>query len=97
MRQKPIYEAEGKLLFSKTDRVSSLTNPSAQVGELNGVTLLSSPLDTEAEIIRSNPIVKKTITSLRLTDKEGIPLKIDEFLEKLDVRSIRGTDILAVS
>lgn len=85
------------MLFSKTDRVSSLTNPSAQVGELNGVTLLSSPLDTEAEIIRSNPIVKKTITSLRLTDKKGIPLKIDEFLKKLKVKSIRGTDILAIS
>ncbi|MEH1930933.1 GumC family protein [Nostoc sp.] len=61
------------------------------------MTLLSSPLDTEAEIIRSNPIVKKTITSLRLTDKKGIPLKIDEFLKKLKVKSIRGTDILAIS
>ncbi len=97
IRQKPIYEAEGKLLFSKTDRVSSLTNPSAQVGELSGVTQLSSPLDTEAEIIRSNPIVKKTITNLSLTDKKGISLKIDEFLKKLKVKSIRGTDILAIS
>ncbi|MDF5707616.1 MAG: polysaccharide biosynthesis tyrosine autokinase [Nostoc sp. S4] len=97
IRQKPIYEAEGKLLFSKTDRVSFLTNPSAQVGELSGVTQLSSPLDTEAEIIRSNPIVNKTITSLNLTDKKGIPLTIDEFLKKLKVKSIRGTDILTIS
>ncbi|MHC5674003.1 GumC family protein [Nostoc sp.] len=97
IRQKPSYEAEGKLLFSKTDRVSSLTSPSAQVGELNGVTQLSSPLDTEAEIIRSNPIVNKTITSLSLTDKKGTPLKIDEFLKKLKAKSIRGTDILAIS
>ncbi|MHC5828268.1 MAG: GumC family protein, partial [Nostoc sp.] len=97
IRQKPIYEAEGKLLFSKTDRVSSLTIPSAQVGELSGVTQLSSPLDTEAEIIRSNPIVKKTITSLSLTDNKGTPLKIDEFLKTLKVKSIRGTDILAIS
>ncbi len=97
IRQKPIYQAEGKLLFRKTDRVSLLTIPSAQAGELSGVTQLSSPLDTEAEIIRSNPIVKKTITSLSLTDKKGIPLKIDEFLKKLKVKSIRGTDILAIS
>ncbi|MDF5737002.1 MULTISPECIES: GumC family protein [unclassified Nostoc] len=97
IRQKPIYEAEGKLLFSKTDRVSSLTSPSTQVGELNGVTLLSSPLDTEAEIIRSNPIVKKTITSLSLTDQKGTPLEKDEFLKKLKAKSIRGTDILAIS
>ncbi len=96
-RQKPIYEAEGKLLFNKTDRVSSLTSPSASVGELSGVTQLSSPLDTEAEIIRSNPIVQKTITSLSLTDKKGTLLGIDEFLKKLKVKSIRGTDILAIS
>ncbi|GAX39154.1 lipopolysaccharide biosynthesis protein [Tolypothrix sp. NIES-4075] len=97
LRQKPIYEAEGKLLFNKTDRVSSLTSPSAQVGELSGLTQLSSPLDTEAEIIRSNPLVEKTITNLNLTDKQGTPLEIDEFLKKLKVKSIKGTDILAVS
>ncbi len=97
LRQKPIYEAQGKLVFNKTDRVSSLTNPSASVGELNGVTLLSSPLDTEAEIIRSNPIINKTITNLSLIDKKGTPLEIDEFLKKLKVKSIKGTDILAIS
>ncbi|MUG98982.1 polysaccharide biosynthesis tyrosine autokinase [Scytonema sp. UIC 10036] len=95
-RQKPIYEAEGKLLFNKTDRVSSLTSPSASVGELSGVTQLSSPLDTEAEVIRSNPLVEKTITNLKLADKKGRPLEIDEFLKKLKVKSIKGTDILAI-
>ncbi|MBW4506564.1 MAG: GumC family protein [Scytonematopsis contorta HA4267-MV1] len=96
-KQQPIYEAQGKLLFSKTDRVSSLTSLSPQVGELSGVTQLSSPLDTEAEIIRSNPIVEKTITHLRLTDKKGKPLAIDEFLKKVKVKSARGTDILQVA
>jgi polysaccharide biosynthesis transport protein len=97
IRQKPIYEAEGKLLFSKTDRVSSLTSPSAQVGELSSVTQLTSPLDTEAEVIRSNPIVEKTITSLRLVDKQGTPLEINEFLKKVKIKSVRDTDILAIS
>ncbi|MEH1947632.1 MAG: polysaccharide biosynthesis tyrosine autokinase [Nostoc sp.] len=96
IRQKPIYEAEGKLLFSKTDRVSSLTSPSTQVGELSSVTQLSSPLDTEAEVIRSNSIVEKTITNLRLINKQGRPLEIDEFLKKIKIKSIRGTDILAI-
>ncbi|MDZ8093158.1 MULTISPECIES: polysaccharide biosynthesis tyrosine autokinase [unclassified Nostoc] len=97
IKQKPIYEAEGKLLFSKTDRVSSLTNPSAQVGELRSVTEINSPLDTEAEVIRSNPIVEKTIASLRLVDKQGTPLEIDEFLKQVKIKSVRGTDILAIS
>jgi polysaccharide biosynthesis transport protein len=97
LRQKPIYEAEGKLLFNKTDRVSSLTSPVAQIGELSGVTQQSSPLDTEAEIIRSNPIIERTITSLRLLDKQGKPLKIDQFLKQLKIKNVRGTDILQVS
>ncbi len=97
IKQKPIYEAEGKLLFSKTDRVSSLTNPSAQVGELRSVTEINSPLDTEAEVIRSNPIVEKTIASLRLVDKQGTPLEINEFLKQVKIKSVRGTDILAIS
>ena len=96
-RQKPIYEAEGKLLFSKTDRVSSLTSPSAQVEELSSLTQQNSPLDTEAEVIRSNPIVEKTISNLGLTQKQGEALEIDDFLKKLKVKSIKGTDILAVS
>jgi polysaccharide biosynthesis transport protein len=97
IRQKPIYEAEGKLLFSKTDRISSLTSPATQVGELSSVTQLNSPLDTEAEVIRSNPIVEKTITSLGLVDKQERPLEIDQFLKKIKIKSIRGTDILAIS
>ena len=97
IKQKPIYEAEGKLLFSKTDRVSSLTSPSAQVGELRSVTEINSPLDTEAEVIRSNPIVEKTIASLRLVDKQGTPLEINEFLQKVKIKIVRGTDILAIS
>lgn len=96
-RQKSIYEAEGKLLFNKTDRVSSLTSPIERLGELNSLTELGNPLDTEAEIIRSNPIVAKTITNLNLRDQRGTPLEIDQFLKKLKVKSIRGTDILAIS
>ena len=39
--------------------VSSLTGLSEQVGQLSGVTSLSNPLDTEAEVISSNAIVQK--------------------------------------
>ncbi|MEH1869827.1 MAG: polysaccharide biosynthesis tyrosine autokinase [Nostoc sp.] len=92
--QKPIYEAEGKLLFNKESGVSSLTGGSEQLGQLSGVTNLSNPLETEAEIIRSNPLTQKTITELQLKDKLGQPLEINDFLGNLKVKSIRGTDIL---
>ncbi|MGF2037681.1 MAG: GumC family protein [Nostoc sp. CmiVER01] len=95
--QKPIYEAEGKLLFNKQSGISSLTGVSEQLGQLSGVTNLSNPLETEAEIIRSNPIAQKTIAELQLKDKLGEPLEIETFLGKLKIKSVRGTDILQLS
>src|SRR5689334_12982769 len=93
-KQKPIYQAEGKLLFNKTNRVSSLTSISENTGELSGVTQVSKPLDTQAEVIRSNPIVKKTIDAMNLKDKHGQPIEIDEFLKALKVNTVKDTDVL---
>lgn len=95
--KKPIYEAEGKLLFNKQSGISSLTGVSEQLGQLSGVTNLSNPLETEAEIIRSNPIIQKTIAELQIKDKLGEPLEIEEFLRKLKIKTVRGTDILQLS
>src|SRR5579883_822700 len=95
--QKPIYEAQGKLLFNKQNGVSSLTGLSEQVGQLSGVTSLSNPLDTEAEVISSNAIVQKTISHFQLKDKTGKPLTINTFLKQLKLRSIRGTDVMELS
>ncbi|RCJ35202.1 chain-length determining protein [Nostoc punctiforme NIES-2108] len=95
--KKPIYESEGKLLFNKESGLSSLTGVNEQLGQLSGVTNLSNPLETEAEIIRSNPLTQKTIAELHLKDKLGQPLEIDTFLSNLKIKSIRGTDILQLS
>ncbi|BAY97936.1 hypothetical protein NIES37_18840 [Tolypothrix tenuis PCC 7101] len=95
--QKPVYESQAKLLFNKQNGVSSLTGLSSQVGELSGLTNLSNPVDTEAEVIRSNPIVLKTITSLNLKDKSGKPLSIEKFLKLLKLKTIRGTDVMQLS
>lgn len=95
--QKPTYEGEGKLLFNKTSRVSSLTSLSEKAGELSGLTQLSNPLDTEAEVIRSQPLARKAISALHLNDRPGEPLSVEEFLKKLKVKSVRGTDILGIS
>ncbi|AVZ30699.1 GumC family protein [Nodularia spumigena] len=95
--QKPIYEAEGKLIFDKQNSVSSLTGVSEGVGELSGLTNSSNPLETQAEIIRSHPLIQKTIVDLQLKDQEGEPLKIDHVLGSLKVQAIRGTDLLQLS
>jgi len=95
--QKPVYEAEGTLLFKKTNQTSSLSGMTEKVGELSGLTQMSNPLDTESEILRSLPLVKQTITTLKLKNAEGEPLKVEEFLKQLKVKSVRGTDVLDLS
>lgn len=96
--RKPEYLAEGKLLFQKTNTVSSLVGVAPEISKLESVAQeQSSPLNTEAEVIRSTPIVQQTITLLSLKDDKGKPLKIKKFLENLTVEGIEQTDILLVS
>ncbi|OUL27229.1 polysaccharide biosynthesis tyrosine autokinase [Nostoc sp. 106C] len=97
--KKPSYEAEGKLLFQRTNTISSLTGVGAEIGKLEAVAQdqKTNPLNTEAEIIRSVPLVQETITRLVLKNDKGMVLKSKEFLEQLTVKEIKGTDILQVS
>ena len=98
--QKPIYESQGKLVFTKKDVVSSLsslTNIAGKVGELGGLTNTSNPVDTESEIIRSSPVVSKTIDALQLKNEKGEPLSTERFLKTLSLKNIRGTDVLQIS
>jgi capsular exopolysaccharide synthesis family protein len=99
-QQKPVYQAEGKLLFETPDSVSKVTELGDKSGggqQQNSVATLSNPLDTQAEVIRSNPIVQKTINDLELKDRQGKPLEIEDFLKKLSIKNVNGTDVLAVS
>lgn len=95
--QKPTYEAEGKLLLNKVNRVSSLAGVAQDAEALGGMTHLSNPLDTEAEVIRSNPIVQKTIVQLNLKTNSGHPLKPAEFLKRFQVKPVRGADVLRMT
>lgn len=93
--QKPTYQAQGELLFKKADSTSSFTGLGKEIGELNS--LQSNPLDTEAEIIRSIAISQRVKVALNLKDQKGTPLKDKEFLKRLQVKSIKGTDVLQLS
>lgn len=95
--QKPTYEAEGKLLLSKTDRVSSLTDLTEKAREITGLTYNSSPLDTEAEVVRSTPLIEKTIASLQLKDTDGQLVDAEQMQKQIKAKASRGTDVLTVS
>ncbi len=97
LKEKAVYEAEGKLLFKKTTPGSTLTELGKELGQLTPAAEQSNPLTTEIELIRSVEVVEKTINKLKLKDEKSNRLKAKDFLKKLTVASIRGADILTVS
>jgi capsular exopolysaccharide synthesis family protein len=96
--KKPTYEAGGRLLFKKKNTTSSLvTDAGGKIGELDSLSLLNTPIDTEAEVVRSIPIIQKTIEALNLRDKQGKLIAPEGFLKELTVKPIKGTDVLQIS
>jgi capsular exopolysaccharide synthesis family protein len=90
--QKPVYEAKGKLLIKKPNNVTSaIREADLEQEKVIPVGRDSDPLSTEAEIIRSAPIARRTIAILKL----GIKPK--NLLARLKVRQIPTTDILEIS
>ena len=97
LKEKPVYEAEGKLLFKKTNPASALTELGKEIGQLTPAAEQSNPLTTEIELIRSVELAAKTIKNLHIKDDKGNVITIKDFLKKLTVTPIRGADILTVS
>ena len=94
--QKPVYEAEGKLLF-KSDHSSDLTGLKNNIGEVVRLGEKSDPLSTEAQILGSFPIAQETVKVLGLKDKKGQPLDPKILAKGLKVKTVTGTDILAIT
>jgi polysaccharide biosynthesis transport protein len=94
-----VYQADAKLKFKGNTVSSSLTEVSKAIGTLTPIVAQGNPLDTEAEVLRSVPLIKKTINDpeLQLKNSDGGKLSVDAFLANLKVGSIVSTDILEVS
>ena len=97
LTKQPIYEAQSQLRFKKTNVSSNLNELSKEIGTLSPIAEESNPLNTEAEIIRSVPLIKKTVSDLNLKDEEGETFSTDDFLKKLQVAEISRTDLVEVS
>jgi polysaccharide biosynthesis transport protein len=96
LMQRPVYQAEGKLLI-KSSSASELTGLGETLGQLKALGEQNTPLDTQAEIIRSTPIVQETIRSLGLDDGNGKPMEADVLAKSLKVKGVTGTDVLLIS
>ncbi len=94
--QKPAYKAEGKLLFTAS-RTSLLTGLGEGIGKLEALGSQNNPSDTQAEVVRSIPVIQETIESLNLRDDKGALLQPDDLLERLKVAGVAGTDVIQIT
>jgi len=95
--QKPVFEAQSKLLLKKTNSTAALTSLGGQLGQLDQLASQASPLDTEAQVLTSSPLLLKTIKALNLRDKEGKLFEPEVFAKKLKVKPVTKTDVLTIS
>ncbi|MEH2432683.1 MAG: polysaccharide biosynthesis tyrosine autokinase [Nostoc sp.] len=93
---KPSYKAEGSLMI-KTNRSSSLTGLSEDIGRLEALNVNDNPLETQVRVIGSNPVIEKTINSLSLKDSKGKLLSIPDLAKQLKIEGIKGTDVVQIS
>lgn len=96
MTRKPSYRAEGSIMI-KTNRTSSLTGLAEDLGRLEALTQNNNPLDTQARIVTSNPVIEQTIRALNLRDETGKFLPTPALAGGLTVEGIKGSDILTIS
>jgi polysaccharide biosynthesis transport protein len=96
VKQTPIYQSKGQLLFKKNNKTSSLLD-GLGVGALADVGGTNSPVNNQLEIIRSLPIIEGAISNLSLQDKKGERLKAEQFLTQMKVTNIKSTDVLDFS
>ncbi|MBE9012958.1 polysaccharide biosynthesis tyrosine autokinase [Pseudanabaenaceae cyanobacterium LEGE 13415] len=97
IRQEPIFEAQGKLRFKAADTTASLTGVAADRASLAPLVDGTNPMTTEMEVIRSVPIVQATIKQLELKNEDGELLTHSQFLRRLTLTNLRGTDVLQIS
>ncbi|MCL6752169.1 polysaccharide biosynthesis tyrosine autokinase [Nostoc sp. CCCryo 231-06] len=93
---KPSYKAEGSLMI-KTNRSSSLTGLSEDIGRLEALNVNDNPLETQVRVIGSNPVIEKTINSLNLKDSKDKLLSIPDLAKQLKIEGIKGTDVVQIS
>lgn len=95
----PFYVATGKILV-KPDGSATLTGLETESKiktKLTPLTLQGNPLKTEIEIILSQPILSKVVNSLKVADSTKKLISVNNLKKNLEVKEIKGTDILEIS
>lgn len=94
--QKPVYQAEGKILF-KSDETPVLTGLKTEARNFTPLMQQGNPLKTESEVILSKPLLRKTIDTINIKDERGNLVSEELVKSQLEVKNVSGTDVLQIT
>ena len=95
--QKKTYQAEGKLLFKPKSAIGELEDIGGNAGELKPILNDQTPISTQLQILESEPVIQEVIDRQKLTDNDGEPITVKDFLRKLTAEVVGGTDVVTIS
>ncbi|MGB3615413.1 MAG: hypothetical protein WBA10_16590, partial [Elainellaceae cyanobacterium] len=95
LNRESLYQATGKVQL-RTDRTPSLTGLDENSGRVDVLTFQAEPLETQAVIVESAPVLQRVIEVLDLRDDNG-ELQEPGALGGVDAQPIPGTEILKIS
>ncbi len=90
-----VYQAEARLLI-KTDRRDLVDVPDGSP-DVTRTVLEKDPIETEAQILQSRPILERVIQELDLKSKNGKTLTYKKAKKSFAVNPIIGTELLQVN
>lgn len=93
---KDTYAATGRLLF-KQNTAASLTGVGEESAQLSNLSIDQTPLNNEVEKLTAAPVLQETIEELKLTNDNGELLTPEDFLKKLKVELVGGSDVIEVA
>lgn len=94
--QTPLYQAEGKLKFSKKDAASDIAGFQNSREELVPISFRDNPIATEIGVMKTAPVVEQTIESIDLRNESGELITHGQFLSRLDISKELGSDLLKI-
>lgn len=95
--QEKVYRSEGSILIKRKANASSLTGVGEGITDKEPLYQDSVPLETEAGVISSAPVLELAIKAGSLQQNSIKLITPELILEKLEVKPIQSSDLLRVS
>lgn len=94
--QKPTYTAESSLRLVKRNSTAQLTGVGSEFDTVEPLVQSNSPLSTEVEVLRSLPVIERTIDHLDLKTDQGELMNSQQFLDNLLIKPVSEADVLRI-